>query len=620
MELTKLNNILVSIIYAAAIFLSATAFAADDQPAAQLKVSTFITAQDEAALLTTDEGRAQAVSILKGIGVTKVYLDTYRDGLITDPALLKTLRDYFRANGFEASAGITTTSGKGFGVASPTHRYFLCYNYPETRQAIRKVVETAASLFDELIVDDFFATECRCKECDALRGERTWEQYFRDTMVDVSREDIVGAAKKINPKMNVIIKYPQWYDRFQAMGYDPARQPGIFDMVWVGTETRDPKKENVMQYEAFVNFTWLASAGGEKTRGGWFDWINCYPEVYMEQAYQTVLAGAQEIVLFGYSPKEFTTDNLKRFTEKRPELFKIYEDLHGHQHAGIFAYKPPNSDPGSDTYIFDYMGMLGLPLVMSATFPENARSIFLSEHALADPDIAAKILAKLENGGTVIMTAGLLAGLKDNKEIMSAAGMEPGAIKRTPRRMTADFALEDGTSVKAPGYVTVTANMKTEGETLVPASANINGKIVPFITVSEGESGKVIVLNTNTYTASPVGSELTVSQPVLISNMPEAVAAALRNAALAPLGLRADMPTKVGLYLYENNYIAVENFNDTEAKVSLTIFPAQFGADVIGLSDTLSGELLHLDNNNPSGNKYDFTVAPRTLRLLRVVR
>jgi hypothetical protein len=60
-------------------------------------------------------------------------------------------------------------------------------------------------------------------------------------------------AKAVNPKVDIIIKYPNWYEHFQGNGYDLAEQPRIFDAIYTGTETRDPVEtdQNLQQYESY---------------------------------------------------------------------------------------------------------------------------------------------------------------------------------------------------------------------------------------------------------------------------------------------------------------------------------------------------------------------------------
>ncbi|MEW6203400.1 MAG: hypothetical protein AB1546_15580, partial [bacterium] len=199
-----------------------------------LRINVFVVASNVSSI--TEEGWLEAARLMKNLGVTGVYLDVYRGGVFPSKEALEKARDILRGQGLEVWAGITTTKGEGFGVADPFSAYWLCYNEPATQKAMEERVRFAAALFDKLIVDDFLSTNCKSASSAAEKGGRSWSGYFRDVMVEASRKWIVEPAHAQNPKVRVIIKYPQWYDRFHRFGYDVVRQPEIFDGVWVGTE------------------------------------------------------------------------------------------------------------------------------------------------------------------------------------------------------------------------------------------------------------------------------------------------------------------------------------------------------------------------------------------------
>jgi len=71
-------------------------------------------------------------------------------------------------------------------------------------------------------------------------------------MDEVSRELILKPAMAVNPKVRVVIKYPNWYEHFQGLGYDLDQQPRLFDGIYTGTETRDPvvTDQHLQQYES----------------------------------------------------------------------------------------------------------------------------------------------------------------------------------------------------------------------------------------------------------------------------------------------------------------------------------------------------------------------------------
>ena len=62
-----------------------------------------------------------------------------------------------------------------------------------------------------------------------------------------------GPARAANPHVRMIIKYPNWYEHFQGLGYDLDREPHMFDAIYTGTETRDPEVTDqlLQQYESY---------------------------------------------------------------------------------------------------------------------------------------------------------------------------------------------------------------------------------------------------------------------------------------------------------------------------------------------------------------------------------
>ena len=278
------------------------------------RFSTLFTAQNVREYLSSDAGLRDAIDWCKRTAVTKVYIEEFRGGYTADRATLIKARDAFGAAGIEASGCITTTR---VGKDSTGWKEISCYTDPQTQEKLKSVFEYAAGLFNEIMIDDFWFTDCECPECKAARAARvvtiggarypvagdTWEDYRCELMVQLSRHYILEAARKVNPKVKIIIKYPQWYDQFHERGYDVARETADFDRIWVGTETRDYTNKQwggTVQFEGFFIMRWLGGLGGAKCGGGWFDPYGTSPATYLEQARQTVLAGARESMLFCY--------------------------------------------------------------------------------------------------------------------------------------------------------------------------------------------------------------------------------------------------------------------------------------------------------------------------------
>ena len=88
----------------------------------------------------------------------------------------------------------------------------------------------------------------------------------------------------------------------------------------------------------------------------------------MEQARQTVLAGAKEMLLFCYGSLQRDTGpaNVEKLRTEIPGLFQLAKLVRNKPPKGIAAPKPPNSDAFQEQYVYDFVGMLGLPLVPTA--------------------------------------------------------------------------------------------------------------------------------------------------------------------------------------------------------------------------------------------------------------
>ena len=415
------------------------------------RFSTLFTAQDVRDGLSTDAGIDRAIDWCKRTGVTHVYIEEFRDGYRAERPAILHAKERFQAEGFETSGCVTTTQvGKSSTGWSNT---ISCYTDQTTQEKLQAIFEYAASMFDEIMIDDFWFTDCTCPECEAARRARTvtvggktypvrgdtWEDYRCELMVRLSRDRVLGPAKRVNPKARLIIKYPQWYDRFHERGYEVVRETADFDHIWVGTETRDygdSRWGGTVQYEAYFIMRWLGGIGGEKCGGGWYDWLGTTGRTYVEQARQTVLAGARESLLFCYGGLQGSTGpaDIEALGPDIAELLDVAGRVRVRQPIGIAAYKPPNSHPEDEARVFDFVGMLGLPLVPCHQFPTNAPAAFFSVHALKDAGFAGELARFIKTGKPVLVTDGLARRL-GNQVRLDARNVHILAVKGDPKSL-----------------------------------------------------------------------------------------------------------------------------------------------------------------------------------------
>jgi hypothetical protein len=422
------------------------------------RFSTLFTAQDVRDRLSSEEGLSSAVDWCRQTGVTKGYLEEFRDGYQADRGTLIRARDLLRQAGLIVSGCITPT---GVGKPSTGYKTVSCYTHPATQAEVQKYFEFAASLFDEIMIDDFWFTDCTCPDCDAARRSRTalvgsktypaagdaWEDYRGELMLRVSQERVLSPARKVNPNVRIIIKYPQWYDNFHVRGYDVLRETAEFDLIWVGTESRDYNDSRwggTVQYESYFIMRWLGRIGGAKCGGGWYDWLGTTERTYVEQARQTILGGARESMLFCYGGLQGSTgpNDVQALRVHLPELLTTAGQVAKRQAVGIAAYKPANSHPEKEARVFDFVGMLGIPLAPCHLFPTNAPAALFSVHALKDPNLQTELAVFVSTGRPVLITDGLAQRLegkvdlaKPNVQVLKVAGnpkpllkMEAGAL------------------------------------------------------------------------------------------------------------------------------------------------------------------------------------------------
>ena len=120
--------------------------------------------QDPEWLKTTFEQMSRHLKI------DKIYLETHRDMTVIDEDALGPVIKFFKDRGIRTAGGITIT------VSEPNNFETYCYTNEEHRRKLKQVVEMTARHFDELILDDFFYTSCKCEKCIAAKGDRSWTQ------------------------------------------------------------------------------------------------------------------------------------------------------------------------------------------------------------------------------------------------------------------------------------------------------------------------------------------------------------------------------------------------------------------------------------------------------------
>jgi len=284
------------------------------------------------------------------------------------------------------------------------------------REVYKQIVRELSEVFDEIILDDFFFTACRCDMCIDAKGDKSWAEYRLNLMEEFSKE-IVKLSKEINPNLNFIIKYPNWYESYQETGYNPGKQKDIFDMIYTGTETREASysPQHLQRYESYSIMRLLENIAPGRNGGGWIDQGGSADNLtrWLEQGDLTMFAKAKELMLFNFSVLLDTAS----LAALGAHFYRI-DSLMGKvgNPVGISTYEPYDGD-GEDQ-VLNYIGMCGVPFEPKPEFDFDAPVLFLSETSACDPDVMTHLKKYVRSGGNAVITTGFLRktydkGIKD---------------------------------------------------------------------------------------------------------------------------------------------------------------------------------------------------------------
>ena len=562
------------------------------------------------------------------VKVDKIYLETHRDLLIIKKDEMQKIIKFFKDQGIEVAGGITYTIDESNSFET------FCYTDPKERALAQEIIELSASLFDEVILDDFFFTDCKCDLCVEAKGDRTWTEYRLELMNKAAHEVILGPAKKVNPNVKVIIKYPNWYDHFPALGFDLENGPKIFDGVYTGTETRDAVRSNqhLQPYLGYLVWRYYNNLAPGRNGGGWVDTGGMRTiDRYSEQLWITMFAKAPEITLFDYRQmlnplseaqraqwqgqgtsfdfdkmmqpvklhdKEVTPSTVARAAGYSLEVVDDAIGFLGEPMA-IKSYKPYHST-GED-FLQNYFGMIGIPMDIVPEFPEDEEFIILTEQAKYDKDIVAKIQKQLQAGKDVMITSGLLRALQ-GKGIEKIVDME-----YTDRKALINEVMFYGQLIptKKPILMQqVQYQTNDSWEIISGMDAGLGWPIVHRGNFSKG--------NLYLFVIPDNFADLYSLPDVALNRIRDLVSARV-------LPYTIEGPNDVALYIYDNNTIVVESFHDEP--ITINVVGARAGNNIA--KDMLTGDSIKASERQAMGrgatakSAYRVTLKPHSFRVLR---
>jgi hypothetical protein len=492
----------------------------------------------------------------KQLKVGKVYLETHRSMQVVDRDTVLKAKQFFESRGVRTAGGITTVLDEGREFKT------FCYTNPEHRRHLEQVVRFTASLFDELILDDFFFTTCKCERCIQAKGQRSWSEFRLALMKEAAQNVIVGPAKQVNPKIKVVIKYPNWYEHFPYAGFNLEAEPRIFDGIYTGNETRDPVStaQHLQEYQSYSIQRYFENVKPGGNGGGWVDpYARGTLDRYAEQLVLTLLGKARELTLFCFSSlldpirqpdgallpasrvAGVAADTLERADAILSQLGKP---------VGVASYKPYHSS-GED-FLHSYLGMIGIPIELGPQLDETSGMTLLDESARFDPAIVARIQKQLVAGRNVVITSGLLAALQ-GKGIEQIVDLEVSDRKVATRRFS-DFrnVFLAAKEILLPQLRYATNDSWEE----LTALDGANG--YPLLHHADYANGRLYVL-----TVPDNFSDLYA--------LPEPALDRIRRVVGKGLPVRLQGPSRVALFAYDNDSFVVHSFLEHHATVDVVL-------------------------------------------------
>ena len=549
------------------------------------KVSVYVRAAEVQKMKDTQWLESSWATISNQLDVDKIYLETHRDLLIVDDATIEKAKKFFQKQGIEVAGGITYT------INESNEFETFCYSDPEHRKLVQKIAETTARHFDEFLLDDFFFTSCKSQVEVAAKGNKSWTEYRLQLMNDAAKNLVLGPAKAVNPKVKVIIKYPNWYDHFQGLGFNLEDGPRLFDGIWTGTETRDPASaQHLQNYLSYNIIRYFENLRPGYNGGGWVDagGIQMSMDRYAEQLHLTAIAKARDVMLFAYhqlldvalrdelrapwqgSGTSWDYDRMRAPFQKGHKTItpttmariadvtlRKADQLVGKlgNPIGIKSYKPFHA-LGED-FLQNYLGMIGLPMDMYPTFADDQKVMLLTEQAAGDKDIMTKIKGQLQRGRDVIITSGLLKAIPEKiAEVCELRCSDLKAIVNDFGRYgqsTRDILIPQVRYQTNDSWEVISAGR--------PLTGGVSG--FPILHKAKYMNAYLYVLTI----PDDMGS---------LYDYPSAALTEIRRVMSQDLDFYLDGPAKVSLFLYDNNTLIVENFNDAPVDVKLVCEPDRF--------------------------------------------
>lgn len=505
--------------------------------------------------------RDKLQSFINTIHIDKIYIENHR-GVVDIPVeKLRAFKKVSEDFGLKTAGGITCTAFVNK-IRKPSYFDTMCYTDPAHRKECLRYAKELAQVFDEIILDDFFFTACRCEMCIDAKGDLSWEEYRLKLMEDFSKE-LVAEAKAVNPNMKFVIKFPNWYESYQECGYNPEKEKDIFDGIYTGTETRTPfDSQHLQRYTSYSIMRLMENTAPGRNGGGWVDLFGSFERVTnaFEQMEATLLGGAKEINLWNFS--------LYGEWKNLPDLADYFYgcdqrmDLIG-KPAGTLVWEPFNGN--AEGQIYNYLGMRGTGLELSPYFDERVKTVFCTESTAKDPDSLNKIKAFVRNGGNAVVTLAYYREMYDKgiRDMSSVTLTSRHVLCKDYRIHNANYYMTSSVAEGTEPIMFEVIDYCTNA-----THANIAGRVgecsYPILTEDDYGKGRFFILNLPDDFAD-------------IYKLPREVIATINKHISMGMNAYASSDDKISVYAFDNEKYIIRNYADHKTKVHFVVRGENYG-------------------------------------------
>ena len=407
----------------------------------------------------------------------------------------------------------------------------------------------------------------------------------------------------------MIIKFPNWYEHFQGLGFDLDQEPKIFNGILHrhGNARSGATDQHLQQYESYQIFRYFENIKPGDNGGGWVD---TYDVRYIDRYARAVVGhharqgSGDHAVQLGCAACQRCPAIAKHGVPRTPTLTTAGMEQHGIRLLACRGKRiwprPPAIHSLKPMRLLANLGKpIGLTSLQAlsihrrgfssqlsrndwnsyrylSAISDRCRQVLLTESANSDPQIVDKIKGQLHAGKNVVITSGLLHALQGHG-IEDIVEMHETGQMLDVNQYWGAFGPGGGNSLGESTPILVPRINFLTNDAWPVVRATANGYAAPLLLMDRYSKGMLFVL-----TIPENFNDL--------YSLPQPVLTALRSYLLQGFPVQLDAPSQVSLFVYDNNHFVVQSFRDAPVTVTVSTLGSRPTIRNISTGATISGK------------------------------